>query len=99
MKYVYYITPEDIALARSNDSMLPPFSVGVAFAELAASLRNDLPESLPEVTVTRIANHPRVGKLIIVTSADKRRVEELLTSALKVCVLVLAPDPIKRFRF
>ncbi len=96
MEYVYFVTPQPAALIRPEDSMLPGLSVGVMFASLAAALREGLPEGVPSVTITQMVGYPRVGRLVLVTSADEDWVEGRLTVALNDHQLMITEDPHRR---
>ena len=62
--------------------MLPERSVGLMFADLVATMRTSLPDIDLSVTVTQFPSSPRIGRLAVITHADKPTVDDALSTAL-----------------
>ncbi len=93
MEFVYFVMAQPRPVASPNDTMLPERSLALRFADLAESMRAALPQGGSSVTVTHVPIDPRVGRLVVVTNADKTTVDEALTIALVDVLLVLTTDP------
>ncbi len=93
MEYVYFVTPQPRPVPSLDETMLPERSIKLRFADLAASMRDALPEGASPVAVTQLPATPRIGRLVIVTSADKSTVDDALAVALVDALLVLTTDP------